>query len=162
MFRLIVLIATFLPLAQAHAVDLSNRLGIGYSNQFGLDSDLPSLAVRYYPNGDYGLMGSLGVDTTKNNSRFGASVKILKLVYKETNLNFYTGAGAGVISREISGSTDSGFDLSGFFGTEFFFSGLENLGWNFEAGVGVTSVSSEVRFRTIGDHPLKAGIFFYF
>lgn len=161
MLRLIMLLCTLFSIP-THAVDLGSRLGIGYSNQFGLDQDLPSLAVRYYPNGDYGLMGSLGVDTTKDNSRFGASVKILKLVYKETNLNFYTGAGAGVISREIAGDTDSGFDLTGFFGCEFFFSGLENLGWNFEAGVGVTSVSSEVRFRTVGDHPLKAGIFFYF
>lgn len=162
MLRLIVLFILLVPATTAHAVDLSSRLGIGYSNQFGLDQDLPSLAVRYYPNGDYGLMGSLGVDTTKDNSRFGGSVKILKLIYKETNLNFYTGAGAGIVSRELNGSTDSGFDLSGFFGCEFFFAGLENLGWNFEAGVGVTSVSSEVRFRTIGDHPLKAGIFFYF
>lgn len=163
--RLIMLLSVLIPAAiatEANATDLSNRLGIGYANQFGLTDDLPSLAVRYYPNSDYGLMGAVGVDTTKDNSRFGAQAKILKIVYKETNLNFYTGAGAGVVSREISGHTDSGFDLSGFFGTEFFFSGLENLGFNFEAGVGVTSVSSEVRFRTIGDHPLKAGIFFYF
>ncbi len=162
MLRLIVLFTTLVGASTAQAVDLGHRLGIGYSNQFGLDQDLPSLAVRYYPNGDYGLMGSLGVDTTKDNSRFGGSVKIIKIVYKETNLNFYTGAGAGIVSRESDGSTNSGFDLSGFFGCEFFFSGLENLGWNFEGGVGVTSVSSEVRFRTIGDHPLKAGIFFYF
>jgi hypothetical protein len=146
----------------AAAKDLGSRMGVGYANQFGLDEDLPSLAVRYYPNSDYGLMGALGVDTKKDNSRFGVQAKILKAVFKEDNLNFYTGAGAGLVSRELSGKTDSGFDLSGFLGTEFFFSGLENLGFNFEAGVGVTSISSEVRFRTIGDHPLKAGVFFYF
>ncbi len=146
----------------AQAKDLTNRLGVGYSNQFGLDSDLPSLAMRYYPNSDYGLMGSLGVDTKKNNSRFGFSAKILKIVFKEDNLNFYTGAGAGIVSQETAGHNDSGFDLSGFVGAEFFFPGLENLSFNFEAGVGVTSIASEVRFRTIGDSPLRAGIIFYF
>lgn len=146
----------------AQAKDLSSRLGIGYADQFGVSKSLPSLAVRYFPNADYGLMGTLGVDTTKNNSRFGAGVKILKIVFREDNLNFYTGAGAGIVSQEEAGKTDSGFDLTGFAGAEFFLPGLENLSFNFEAGVGVTSISSEVRFRTIGDSPLRAGIFFYF
>jgi hypothetical protein len=148
--------------APAFAKDLSTRLGIGYSNQFGLDQELPSIAMRYYPNGDYGIMGALGVDTAENNSRFGAQVKILKIVFKEDNLNFYTGAGAGLISQEKAGSNNSGFDLSGFVGAEFFLPGLENLGLSFETGVGVTSIDNEVRFRTIGDHPLRAGIMFYF
>lgn len=146
----------------AEAKDLAARLGVGYSDQFALGTDLPSLAVRYYPNQDYGIMGSLGVDTEKDNSRFGIQAKILKLIFKEDNMNFYTGAGAGLISRELNSKTEAGFDISGFFGGEFFFAGLDSLGLNFEAGVGVTSVSHEVRFRTIGDHPLRAGLFFYF
>lgn len=146
----------------SEAKDLAARLGVGYADQFALNADLPSLAVRYYPNQDYGLMGALGVDTEKDNSRFGFQAKILKLIFKEDNMNFYTGAGAGLISHELSGKTEAGFDISGFFGGEFFFAGLDSLGFNFEAGVGVTSVSNEVRFRTIGDHPLRAGVFFYF
>jgi hypothetical protein len=146
-----------------HAKDLSNRLGIGYSDQFGLDQSLPSLAVRYYPNADYGLMGALGVDTASGNSRFGVGAKILKIVFREDNLNFYTGAGAGLVSQQINnGTTNSGFALSGFAGAEFFLPGLENLSFSFEAGVGITSITSQVRFRTIGDSPLRAGIIFYF
>lgn len=148
--------------ATGAAKDLSHRLGVGYANQFGLDQELPSVALRYYPNQQYGIAGALGVDTTKNNSRFGAQVKIMKIVFREDNLNFYTGAAGGIVSREKDSKTNSGFDLSGFVGVEFFLPGLENLSFNMEAGVGVTSVSSEVRFRTIGDHPLRAGIFFYF
>src|SRR5690348_13670728 len=87
-----------------HAKDLASRLGIGYSDQFGLDKSLPSLALRYYPNSDYGLMGSLGVDTTKNDSRFGLGVKIVKIVFREDNLNFYTGASAGLVSQETNGT----------------------------------------------------------
>jgi len=145
-----------------NAKDLSRRLGVGYANQFGLTRDLPSIAMRYYPNSDYGVMGAIGVDTEEDNARFGFQAKFLRIIFKEDNLNFYIGAGAGVVSNEESGSTDSGFDLSGFVGVEFFFAGLDNLSFNFEAGAGVTSVSNEVRFRTIGDHPLRAGIFFYF
>ncbi len=155
----------FLLLFSAGAVqakDMSSRLGVGFSDQFGLLGSLPSVAMRYYPNSDYGLMGAVGVDTEKNNSRFGFMAKIIKIVFKEDNLNFYTGAGAGLVSRELAGKNDSGFDLSGFVGAEFFMPGLENLSFNFEAGVGITSVSSQVRFRTIGDSPLRAGILFYF
>lgn len=159
---LVLLTALLLSAGPAQAKDLGTRLGIGYNNQFGIDQDLPSLQVRYYPNGDYGISASLGVDTQEDNSRFGFQAKILKLVFKEDNMNFYTGAGAGIVSREVNGDNDSGFDLSGFFGAEFFLPGLENLGFSFEGGVGVTSISDEVRFRTIGDHPLRAGIVFYF
>jgi len=146
----------------SHAKDLNSRLGIGYTNDFGLTNDLPSLTMRYFPNGDYAIQGSLGVDTQKNNSSFGFMAKIMKMVFKEDNLNFYTGVGAGVVSHETDSKNDSGFDLSGLVGAEFFLPGLENLGFSFEAGVGITSISSEVRFRTIGDSPLKAGIIFYF
>ncbi len=155
-----------------HAKDLPSRLGIGYSNQFGLNRDLPSIAMRYYPNSDYGLMGALGVDTERNNSRFGFMAKIIKIVFREDNLNFYTGAAAGLISQEtptydstgaeVSGRNNSGFELAGLVGAEFFLPGLENLGLSFEAGVGVTSISNQVRFRTIGDSPLRAGMTFYF
>lgn len=164
--RLIILIAIAAMSTAAQAKNLvgdnGGRLGVGYANQFGLDQDLPSVALRYFPNNEYGLMGALGVDTAKNNSRFGAQVKIMKLIFKEDNLNFYTAAAAGIVSRELAGKTDSGFDISGIVGVEFFFTGLDNLGFSMETGVGVTSVSSEVRFRTIADHPLRAGIFFYF
>ncbi|MCB0342488.1 MAG: organic solvent tolerance protein, partial [Bdellovibrionales bacterium] len=76
--------------------------------------------------------------------------------------NFYMGTGAGLISDEDNGNTDTGFELNGFVGGEFFLPGLDSLGLSFEAGIGVSSVSSAVRFRTFGDHPLRAGMIFYF
>ena len=47
------------------------------------------------------------------------------------------------------------------FGTEFFFTGLDNLAFTFEGGIGVASVK-DVRFRTIADDPFRAGLVFYF
>lgn len=152
----------------AEAKDLTNRLGVGYADQFGVEGGLPSLAVRYYPNPDLGVSAQLGVDTEEDNSKFGFLAKVYRIVFQEDNMNFYMGAGAGLISREKYNTTagtsdnDSGFEVSGYVGGEFFFTGLDSLGFSFETGIGVTSISSEVRFRTIGDHPMRAGITFYF
>jgi hypothetical protein len=160
--RVVLLVLFSLLSFTVHAKDLSSRMGVGYANPFGLTEDLPSLAMRYYPNAEYGLQGTLGVDTEDDNSRFGFQAKIMKIIFKEDHMNFYTGAAAGLVTQEIAGDSDSGFDLSGIMGAEFFMAGLENLSFNFEAGVGVTSINDEVRFRTIGDHPFRAGLFFYF
>lgn len=157
----LVLISLSLP-NKALAKDLASRLGVGYSNQFGVEGGLPSIAVRYYPNPELGLSTSLGVDTQKDNAKFGFLAKLFRVIFMEDNMNFYMGGGAGLVSQERGGENDSGFELSGFIGGEYFFPGLESLGFIFEAGVGVTSISSEVRFRTIGDHPFNAGIVFYF
>ncbi len=145
----------------AQAKDLSNRLGIGYANQFS--TNIPSLAVRYYPNSKLALGAELGVDTEQNNSNFGFQVNVHRIIFTEENLNFYMGSAGGLISTQSNGSsTQSGFELSAIVGCEFFFTGLENLAFSFEAGMGVDSISSQVRVRTIGDSPLQAGILFYF
>lgn len=163
---LVGLICLAFPEGYVLAKDLTNRLGVGYANQFS--EDLPSLAVRYYPNPQLGLTAALGVDTGDDGSgapsKFGFMVRLFKIIFVEDNMNFYMGTGAGLLSREdrVSNETDSGFELTGFAGGEFFFPGLDSLGFSFETGVGVTSISSDVRFRTMGDHPLRAGITFYF
>lgn len=145
----------------AHAKDLTSRLGIGYKNQFS--AELPSIAAQYYPAADIGLSASLGVDTQDNDSKFGFMVRLYKIVFMEDNLNFYMGTGAGLLSTETAaGQNESGFELAGYAGCEFFFSGLESLGFSFETGAAITSVSSGVRFRTFGDSPIRAGMMFYF
>ena len=144
----------------ASAKDMSHRLGLGYKNQFGVD--LPGIAAQYYPGPDIAVSGVLGVDTQALNSRFGLMGKVHRIVFHEDNLHFYLGAGAGILSAQTNGSTDSGFELLGFGGVEFFFAGLENLGFSFEFGADIDSMSSAVRFRTVGDSPLRAGITFYF
>ncbi len=161
--RLLWVILPLLALGASAAFgkDLSQRLGVGYSNQFGIPYSMPSISVRYYPNQQYGLQGSVGVDTEQNQNRFGAAAKFIKIVFREDNMNFYVAAGGGLVSRQL-GTTDSGFDAAAVFGGEFFLPGLDSLGFSFEAGVGVTSVSSDMRFRTMGDSPLTAGMFFYF
>ncbi len=155
---LILALSLFAPSAQAK--DLANRLGVGYKNQFSFD--MPAIALQYYPGADLGLAAVVGVDTQQGASRFGAMLKLNRVIFSEDNLNFYMGIGAGLISQETAGVNSSGFQLMAYGGAEYFFSGLENLGFSFEFGPSVTSLSSQVRFRTFGDSPLRAGITFYF
>ena len=155
--------------SSAHAKDLTNRLGLGYSDQFSTNQasgSLPSMQAQYYPNPMTGLSVALGVDTEKDNSRFGLLFKLYRIIFTEANANFYMGGGASLLSVETTVGTvtdnRSGFELTGFIGVEYFFTGLESVGFSFEAGVGIRSDSDGVRFRTVGDHPLRAGIIFYF
>lgn len=143
----------------ASAKELGSRLGVGFRNSYAFD--LPSLAVHYFPSSDLGVVGALGVDTEDQNAKFALSGGVRKILFKEDNLNFFMGGVLSLVSKETAGTTDSGFELAALVGSEFFFQGLDNLGFNFESGVAVTNVK-KVRFRTMGDSFLRAGIIFYF
>jgi hypothetical protein len=152
--------ATILSSQPLWAVDLANRLGVGYSNQLAVD--VPAITARYYPNSATGFSLAVGINTENQESAFGVLAKIYRIIFTEDNMNFYIGGGAGLSSLEEAGQSNSGFELMGFLGGEFFFSGLENLGFTFEAGVGIRSDSDGTLFRTVGDHPFRGGIIFYF
>ena len=144
----------------AFAKDLTSRLGIGFKNQSSVD--LPGIAVQYWPGSELGVSATVGLDTQTNNSKFSAMGKVYRVIFPEDNLNFYMGAGAGMLSVETVGKNESGFELLGFAGVECFIPGLDSVGWSFEAGTAITSISSGTRFRTFGDSPLRAGAIFYF
>jgi hypothetical protein len=142
------------------AKELTNRLGVGYSDQFSVD--LPSIAVKYHSSADMSFGVQLGVQTDSNNSKLGFAVKLNRNIFQEDNMNFYMGVGTGLLSTKVNGVNNSGFELSAYAGSEFFFPGLDSLAVLFEAGLGITSLSNGVNFRTIADSPLRAGMIFYF
>lgn len=143
----------------ALAKDLDSRLGIGIKDN--TSESLPSLATVYYPNKDIGITGGLGIDTKKDNSKFAFTAGIRKILFRENQMNFYFGGQAGIVNYETGGVKENGFELAAIFGGEFFVTGLESLALTFEGGAGMASLK-EVRFRTIADHPFRAGIIFYF
>jgi len=151
-----------LGLAQSHiafAKDLESRLGIGIKNNNS--QELPALAAVYYPNKEIGLTGGLGIDTKKDSSRFALNAGIRKIIFRENQMNFYFGGQVGIANYENAGVKENGFELSAVFGAEFFIGGLDSLAFTFEGGAGMASLK-EVRFRTIADHPMRAGMIFYF
>lgn len=160
MFKsLVALLVCFVGVSSANAKDLTNRLAVGVKNSTSMD--LPELATVYYPITDVAVTGGLGVDTKKDESKFSFNAGIRRIVFKEDRMNFYMGGAAGLVNYETAGKKESGFELNGLFGAEFFFAGLDSLAFTFEGGVGIVS-TSDVRFRTIAHSPLKAGILFYF
>lgn len=147
------------------AKDLTQRLGVGFRQASVLA--IPAVAVNYYPNLDFGVTGAIGIDTENNASRSAFQVGVRRIVFKEQNLNFFMAGSFGAISQEVAKEnssgyeTKSGFEFTGTAGAEFFIPGLDSLGFNFESGVGLSN-SNKVRFRTVGQSVLTAGMFFYF
>ena len=141
------------------AKELASRLGVGFRNSYSFD--LPSVAAIYYPSSDIGVIGAIGVDTEKDNSKSVFAVGVRRIIFKEENMNFFMGGNLSMISREINTQTNSGFEINALIGGEFFLSGLDSLGFNFEAGVGMSNVD-KVRFRTVADDIFRAGMIFYF
>ncbi len=141
------------------AKELGNRLGIGIKNN--TSEDVPSVAVVFFPNNDFAVTGGMGIDTQKNQSKFAFTGGVRKILFRENQMNFYFGGQLGIVNFENAGDKQNGFELNALFGGEFFFTGLESLGFSFEGGAGIASLK-EVRFRTVADSPLRAGMVFYF
>jgi hypothetical protein len=142
------------------AKDMNHRLGVGPKTPFSVAT--PAIAIHYFPNQDYAITGALAITTAEDSSQFGLQGGVRRILFEERNLNFFVGGTLGVLSYEVAGTNNSGFELTAVSGGEFFFEGLENLGFNFEMGFGVTSVKSSNTFATIARTPVNAGMIFYF
>jgi hypothetical protein len=143
----------------AEAKEMPNRLGIGIKNNSTFS--IPSVGVIYFPNRDVALTGGIGIDTKKDYSKSIFDVGARRILFREDNMNFFFGGQLGIITHEEAGDKASGFELAALFGGEFFFAGLENLGFSFAGGAGVSTLRN-TRFRTLADSPVQAGITFYF
>lgn len=142
------------------AKEMPQRLGVGIKDN--TSESLPSLAVVYHINGLTAVTGGVGVDTKKDYSKFQINAGIRHVIFHENQLHYYAGGQLGLVTFEepITGK-ENGFEANFLMGIEFFATGLENVGFSFEGGLGLSSVK-DTRIRTIADHPLRAGIIFYF
>ncbi len=148
------------------AKDLSKRLGLGIRNNMTVD--VPMISANYYFGKEVGISAAFGVDTQDENSRMAIAFGVRRNIFFEPNLNFYMGGQVATVSFEkakedLPTETEklSGIEADVFVGTEFFFAGLDSVGFTFESGFGVAT-TGKTRFRTIADHPFRAGIHFYF
>lgn len=153
-------LTAFLFTTVSFSKDMSQRLGVGIQNN--TSQSLPSLALVYNVNSNFAMTGGFGVDTQKDYSAMQLQAGIRHVIFHENNLHFYAGGQVGLVNYEnpVDGKM-SGFEANLIMGTEFFFSGLENVGFTFEGGLGLSSVKN-TRVRTIANDPLRAGIVFYF
>lgn len=142
------------------AKEMPQRLGVGIKDN--TSESLPSLAMVYHINGLTAVTGGAGVDTKKNNSKFQINAGIRHVIFHENQLHYYAGGQLGLVTFEepVSGK-QNGFEANFIMGLEFFLTGLENVGFSFEGGLGLASVK-DTRIRTIAHDPLRAGLIFYF
>ncbi|MES2801180.1 MAG: organic solvent tolerance protein [Bdellovibrionota bacterium] len=142
------------------AKEMPQRLGVGIKDN--TSESLPSIAAVYHINGLTAVTGGIGVDTKKDYSKFQIHAGIRHVIFHETQLHYYAGGQLGLVTFEepVTGK-ENGFEANFLMGIEFFLTGLENVGFSLEGGLGLSSVK-DTRIRTIADHPLRAGIIFYF
>lgn len=139
--------------------DMTHRLGVGFKSN--TSTGIPSIAAVYFSQKELAFTGSIGIDTQKNNSAFQASAGLRYVVFFENNLNAYVSGQAGFANMDALDGNQAGAELLGLGGVEFFFSGLENLSFCAEAGIGIATMAS-TRFYTTALDPFRAGITFYF
>ena len=157
---IVLLFVAIFPVSKLFAKDMTFRLGAGFKNN--TSEDIPSVAIEYYAAKDLAYTGSLGIDTRQNNSALQISAGLRKIIYFENNLNFYVSGQGSLLNIETpAAGKKSGFDLLGAGGVEFYFAGLENLGFSLEAGL-MLSTLGNTRIHSVADGPLRAGIVFYF
>jgi len=162
----VLLLAVSLALP-ATAKDLRGRFALGFNNQFSpvatasakftLPAKTPTTNIQIQ------VLGGVAVFRARsNNDQFFAGARMLFTFLAEDNLNLYAGGGGGF----------AGFDdgtkairVQPVVGTEFFFFGLENLGFSAEFGVnvdiGVLPVTSVDVSTTSGAFG-AVGIHYYF
>ncbi|AZZ37074.1 organic solvent tolerance protein [Bdellovibrio sp. qaytius] len=142
------------------AKEMPQRLGIGIKDN--TSESLPSLAAIYHLNGLTAVTGGIGVDTKKDNSKFQLNVGVRHVIFHENQLHYYAGGQLGLVTFEDPTSgKENGFEANILMGVEFFLTGLENIGFSIEGGLGLSSVK-DTRIRTFADSPTRAGIIFYF
>jgi hypothetical protein len=150
--------------SSAEAMDLRERVGIGYSNQF---ASVSSLSVRYHLptrsptirlavelTAGASVMNSPSAATTYD-GWFGG-VRVLYGLVAEDNMTLYAAAGTGFTST----GADQAVRLQPALGAEFFLYGLENLGISTEWGLNV-DMGSTTRLNTVSGGPAVA-VHYYF
>lgn len=160
MIRAWLVIITILGAEWASAKDMTHRLGVGFKNNTSIS--IPSLTAVYFADKDVAYTVALGMDSMQGSTAMQISGGMRYIMFFENNLNFYVSGQAGVINYETPATGKrSGAEFLALGGVEFFFSGLDNLGFSAEAGVGLATLGSTRVYTTALD-PVKAGIVFYF
>jgi hypothetical protein len=154
------IVAAAFSAPSAQARDLTGRLGLGYNSEFANythTNGVPGISLKYGISRDIAVEGIVGVDTiSPTNDVVG--LKFFKNIFFETNLNFYFFAGGGI----VAGDSKTGAEILSGFGAEWFFPGLESLGFSMDVGGELDNLSGNFGLKTLGVSFLNAGIHFYF
>ncbi len=122
------------------ARDRVNRLGIGATNQLAIG--LPGVSFKLQGSRAFSYGGVLSINSSgSNQSSFGAALKFYRNLYDEPHANFYVAALIGLLNSKLGNESSSSFQFDCNMGSEFSIPSLESLGFSFEAGLSLNSIS---------------------
>jgi hypothetical protein len=139
--------------------ELVNRLGIGISKQ--LKNDIPAISFKMYQREDTAVGLMVNMKTNSQKGGYGAGIKYFKSLFIEPLINFYAAGMFAIVNNKTTTESTTGFQIDATAGSEFRFSGLQSLGFSFEAGLSINKVSSQMSFETTGDTFVTGAIHFY-
>jgi len=142
----------------SHALEKTNRLGLGMSNQ--LKNEFPALSFKVQKSKSFAIGGLAGLSTSSSDGGYGAGIKLYRNIFDEPQLNFYVSGMGALLSNKIAGKTQSGFQFDLSLGSEFHLTGLNSIGFSFEFGVSAHKKEDFV-FETLGNNFVVAGVHFY-
>ena len=148
MKKLLCIIAALAMVVAIQAEETSSEpgdLGVGYQGIFygGGNARMDAASIRWHGNspvGVQGLIGQLNTDTGVEQNTLILAVKGLINLFERENSTFYVGPKVGIAWIDVTNpngtkAVDSQQLLFGaFVGTEYFFQGLPEIGFNFEVG----------------------------
>jgi hypothetical protein len=152
----------FLLPSMVFGADLRSRLGVGMTNQ--LANDIPAISLKIQQSKAFAIGGLLGFKSDRDQTLYGAGIKLYRIIFDEPQLNFYM---AGLFASENylnkEDVEETGYQIDGTMGSEFHFSGLESVGFSFEFGLSVRKADAEGgnSFQTLGDSFIKSAVHFY-
>jgi hypothetical protein len=149
MKKLLCIIAamTMVVAIQAEGEEKSSEpgdLGVGYQGIFygGGNARMDAASIRWHgssPVGVQGLIGQLNTDTGAEQNTLVLAVKGLVNLIERENSTFYVGPKIGMAWISTTGGGGNDVDstqilFGAFVGTEYFFQGLPEIGFNFDVG----------------------------
>jgi len=141
------------------AIDNVGRLGVGMTNQ--LINGIPAFSMRIQRSPTFAMGAMGGIRFGGNDNAYGAGLKFYRIIFDEPNLNFFMAGMGAIVNEEINGTSETGFQVDGTFGSEFFFRGLESIGFSFEFGLSVNKLGNDTIFETTASNFIVAGVHFY-
>jgi hypothetical protein len=134
---------------------MSGRLGLGLSNQLASNMSAISFKIQQTESSAFG--GLVALDSNSDTTDYGLGLKGYRLLFDEPHLNFYA---SGLVAA-LKKNDQSGYQLDGTLGSEFYIPGLESIGFSFEFGLSINKVNDVRRIETVGYEFINAAIHFY-